>query len=128
MLTSLNPPTATSILRGLEEGGRPQAALLLRAAVIVLIGLLIVFITFGAIVALVYRSRGSSFSYFEGAMRERNEKAEWRSRGDGLTRCSGVFRASQFCELTLRSPIAQSPLRPGAPTAQLARRAIMPRG
>jgi hypothetical protein len=42
--------------------------------------LLIILASFGAIVALVYRGRGSSFSYFEGAMRERREKAEWRSR------------------------------------------------
>jgi hypothetical protein len=42
--------------------------------------LLIIIGSFGAIIALVYRGRGSSFSYLEGAMYEPNEKAEWRSR------------------------------------------------
>jgi hypothetical protein len=41
---------------------------------------LIVVASFGMIVALVYRGRSSSFSYFDCGMRELKEKAQWRSR------------------------------------------------
>lgn len=46
------------------------------AAIVLLIG----FVGFGAIVALIYRGRGSSFSYFDGETREWKEKTDGRSR------------------------------------------------